>query len=316
MAPCPRPAPVVRSRLACRRGAECTRSSPIDSRLRTIMRAIVGRVVGVGLAFVITLSPGTASSGEEPWIDLIGDHGLVAWRPPTGNWLVAGDARPDSKNPKRLLAEPGKGVLVNGPVGRTTNLVTNEKFGDIEAHFEFMIPKGSNSGVKFEGLYEIQIFDSFGVVKPNGSQHGGIYPRAELLPRYHYLDEGVSPRVNASRPAGEWQTLDVIFLAPQFDASGKQDPERPIRKGRPQRTVDPRARRGQVSHGPCLADQGNPERADPAPGRSWTGGLPQYPGPTSCLGRWLVGRRPLGDQDSAVASPQVGSIICCCWPCC
>ena len=51
---------------------------------------------------------------------------------------------------------------------------------------------------------------------------GGIYPRAELKPKYHYLDDGVPPRVNAARPAGDWQTLDVVFQAPRFDAAGKK----------------------------------------------------------------------------------------------
>jgi hypothetical protein len=128
----------------------------------------------------------------------------------------------DSKNPKRLTATPGKGILVNGPTGRTRNLLTKQQFGDIEVHLEFLIPKGSNSGVKFEGLYEIQIFDSYGVKNPKGSDCGGIYPRAEQLPKYHYLDEGTPPRTNAARPAGEWQTLDAIFQAPRFDATGKK----------------------------------------------------------------------------------------------
>ncbi len=186
------------------------------------MRAIVGRVLGMGMALVLTLSFIPAWSGEEPWLDLIGDRGLAAWKSPTGAWELAGNARPDPNRPNRLVAEPGRGVLVNGPTGKTTNLFTAEKFGDLEAHFEFMIPKGSNSGVKFEGLYEIQIFDSFGVARPDGRHNGGIYPRAELLPKYRYLDGGISPKVNASRPAGEWQTLDVIFHAPRFDRDGNK----------------------------------------------------------------------------------------------
>ena len=112
--------------------------------------------------------------------------------------------------------------IVNGMTGKTRNLLSKEDFGDVEAHFEFQVPKGSNSGVKFEGFYEIQISDSFGVAKPTASHCGGIYPRAEMLPRYHYIDEGTPPRVNAARPAGEWQTLDVIFRAPRFDADGKK----------------------------------------------------------------------------------------------
>jgi hypothetical protein len=71
-------------------------------------------------------------------------------------------------------------------------------------------------------LYEIQIVDSWGVRKPTGSDCGGIYPRAELKPKYHHIDQGVPPRTNAAKRAGEWQTLDLIFLAPRFNAKGKK----------------------------------------------------------------------------------------------
>ena len=102
-------------------------------------------------------------------------------------------------------------AIVNGPAGKSRNLVTKQDFGDLEAHFEFKIPKGSNSGVKLEGLYEIQIHDSFGIATPKATHSGGIYPRAEMLPRYHHIDEGTPPRVNAAKKAGEWQTLDIVF---------------------------------------------------------------------------------------------------------
>jgi hypothetical protein len=68
----------------------------------------------------------------------------------------------------------------------------------------------------------VQIFDSFGVKEPKGDGCGGIYPRAELLPKYHHIDDGYPPRVNACRPPGEWQTLDVVFRAPRFDKAGKK----------------------------------------------------------------------------------------------
>ena len=67
----------------------------------------------------------------------------------------------DSANPKQFKIEPGFGVFVNGPKGKTTNLITKDSFGDLEAHVEFCVPKGSNSGVKFHSVYEIQIFDSW-----------------------------------------------------------------------------------------------------------------------------------------------------------
>jgi hypothetical protein len=165
----------------------------------------------------------TSNGSADSWTDLSsGEKALEAWAGPIGNWYCAASAQPDSKNPRKLRAAPGHGILVNGPTGRTDDLITKHKFKDIEAHVEFLIPKGSNSGVKFEGLYEIQILDSFGVKKPKASDCGGIYPRAEEEPQYHHIDEGVPPRTNAARPAGEWQTLDVIFQAPRFDAKDKK----------------------------------------------------------------------------------------------
>src|SRR5262245_4198876 len=186
------------------------------------MRARVHHVLGVVITGAVAALAPLAGAADEGWIELVGAGGLGAWRAPTGGWLLAGGAHPDPQEPNLLIAEPGTGVLVNGRAGRTTNLVSHEDFGDLEAHIEFLVPKGSNSGVKFESLYEIQIADSFGVARPTASHNGGIYPRAELLPRYHHIDEGIPPRVNASLPAGQWQTLDVIFRAPRFDSTGKK----------------------------------------------------------------------------------------------
>src|SRR5262249_44365876 len=111
---------------------------------------------------------------------------------------------------------------VNGPKGRARNLVTRQLYDDVEVHVEFLIAKGSNSGVKLMGLYEIQILDSHGKKVLTGNDCGGIYPRAEEKPKYHHIDKGVPPRTNAARPAGQWQTLDIAFRAPRFDADGKK----------------------------------------------------------------------------------------------
>ena len=120
--------------------------------------------------------PIPAIADEPGWISLIGDHELAAWRKPTGAWLVAGDARLDPQDPSRLAAVAGRGVIINGPDGRTRNLLSKQEFGDIEAHLEFLIPRHSNSGVKLQGLYEVQIVDSQAAKKLTGSDCGGIYP--------------------------------------------------------------------------------------------------------------------------------------------
>jgi Domain of Unknown Function (DUF1080) len=188
--------------------------------MKTAAHQFAAIVASCGVVLVVA---GLAVGGDESvWIDLIGKQGLEAWRKPTGAWIVAGDAQPQTEHPKQLAPLPGQGTLVNGTTGKTGNLLSTQEFGDVEAHFEFLIPKGSNSGVKFQTFYEIQIFDSFGVAKPTASHCGGIYPRAEMLPKYHHIDDGTPPRVNAARPPGEWQILDVIFRAPRFGPDGKK----------------------------------------------------------------------------------------------
>lgn len=118
----------------------------------------------------------------------------------------------------RCVASPGDRML-NGPTGRTVNIATEEKFGDVELYLEFMLAKGSNSGVYLQGLYEVQVFDSFGATeKMTSSDGGGIYHR-------WINNQGVggsAPKRNASRRPGEWQSYHIWFQAPRFDASGKK----------------------------------------------------------------------------------------------
>ena len=86
-----------------------------------------------------------------------------------------GGAAIDRSAPKMLVTEPGSGVLVNGETGRTSNLFSEMEHGDVVAHVEFMVPQGSNSGVYFQGRYEIQVLDSWRVEKLKYGDCGGIY---------------------------------------------------------------------------------------------------------------------------------------------
>ncbi|MHC4518625.1 MAG: family 16 glycoside hydrolase, partial [Planctomycetota bacterium] len=151
-----------------------------------------------------------------------GDDWFEAWHN-SDQWDVAGDAALNPDNVRRLVGKTGNGVLINGKEGKCPSLVTKRRdYRDVEVHLEFMVAKGSNSGVIFHGNHEIQILDSYGVEKPNAGHCGGVYPRAESKPTYHHIDKGSPPRVNAARPPGEWQTMDIIFQAARFDDDGNK----------------------------------------------------------------------------------------------
>jgi hypothetical protein len=161
-----------------------------------------------------------ASQAADSEIGLFNGKDLSGWRQ-AGEWKVAKAVSLDPADSAKFAIEPGEGIFVNGDKGRTINLVSKEEFGDVEAHLEFCIPKKSNSGVYFMGRYEIQVYDSFGVLKDKypGIECGGIYPRW-TQERGEF--EGHSPHVNVSKAGGQWQTFDVIFRAPRFDAAGKK----------------------------------------------------------------------------------------------
>src|SRR5687768_5182712 len=93
-------------------------------------------------------------------VELI-NHSLESWRKPVGAWTTCIGVKVDPQNPRKLLVEMGNGkILVNGAAGPTVNLVSEFLHGDVEAHIEFIVPKNSNSGIYFQGRYEIQVLDS------------------------------------------------------------------------------------------------------------------------------------------------------------
>jgi hypothetical protein len=161
------------------------------------------------------------AADARPQAVVLSGKDLTGWRQPPGDWQTARAVTLDPADDRKFSIQPGEGVLVNGPKGNTRNLLTEFEHGDVEAHVEFCISRKSNSGVYFMGRYEIQVFDSFGVEKDKypGIECGGIYPRWTQA-RGEF--EGHSPRVNASKPPGEWQTFDVVFRAPRFDDQGRK----------------------------------------------------------------------------------------------
>jgi hypothetical protein len=101
-------------------------------------------------------------------------------------------------------------------VAGTGGIQTREGFGDVQLHVEWMSPlpaRGTdqdrgNSGVFFMGMYEVQVLDSWENVTYADGQAAALYGQ-------------YPPLVNASRKPGEWQSYDIVFRRPRFDASGK-----------------------------------------------------------------------------------------------
>jgi len=173
---------------------------------------------------VLLLSLLPLQLADEPWIELTGAEGFTAWRA-SGNWYRTSEVGLKKDNPKLLDGQPTGGpIIVNHTTGRTVNLVTKTNYKDVEFSCDFMMGEKANAGVKFIGHYEIQLFDSYGKKDSEltGSDCGGIYPRGESLPRYHTIDQGSPPKTNVCKKPGEWQSLQIIFRAPRFDAQGKK----------------------------------------------------------------------------------------------
>jgi hypothetical protein len=88
------------------------------------------------------------------------------------------------------------GVMTNEP--KANNLISHEKFQDFKIDAEYKLEKSSNSGIYLRGRYELQVLDDFGK-PPESHGHMAIYA-------------WTPPRVNASKAAGEWQTLDATVI--------------------------------------------------------------------------------------------------------
>jgi hypothetical protein len=157
------------------------------------------------------------------WTVLFDGGNLDGWTARSEHtWKVAGGVTLNAEEPSRFVIQPGSGIMVNGDTGRTVDIHSDRQHGSCELHIEFCVPQKSNSGVYLMGQYEIQVLDSWG--KPDSeltpSANGGIYYRWVTETKTQY--EGKAPSSNASRPPGEWQTFDILFHAPRFDASGKK----------------------------------------------------------------------------------------------
>ncbi len=151
---------------------------------------------------------------------------LSAFDQPSKNWTIE-QAVFATYADTALQVSPGKGVLVNtlrsGKYHRSDDLKSKMQHGDIRLLVDFMLPKGMNSGIYLQGRYEVQLYDSWGKKTVKYSDCGGIYERwDDSRGKGKEGYEGYAPRQNASKAPGLWQTLEIDFQAPRFDANGKK----------------------------------------------------------------------------------------------
>ena len=116
---------------------------------------------------------------------------LAGWQPQA----PMNPARP--WNPLPLGWEIVDGAMHN-PNPPAADLVSDRKFMDFKLEVEFKVEARTNSGVYLRGRHEIQIEDDYGK-QPGLLTHGAVYGF-------------VAPTEEASRPAGEWQTLEATLI--------------------------------------------------------------------------------------------------------
>jgi len=110
-------------------------------------------------------------------------------------------------NPTKWIVKDGELVCLKG----SGNIKTKRKFDDFQLHIEWKTPSEiigqgqgrGNSGVLLQELYEVQILDSYDNRTYINGQAGSIYKQ-------------YAPLVNVCKKPGEWQTYDIIYIAPRF----------------------------------------------------------------------------------------------------
>lgn len=159
------------------------------------------------------LIPGTpykVHDMERPQPRIVESGGAVSIAPPSDAVVLFDGTSLDAwtSGGKEPVWEIKDGVLV----AKQKYLESKEKFGAIQVHFEWRLPKevkvngqkGGNSGCFLMGLYEVQILQSHNNTTYPDGQAGALYGQ---LP----------PLVNATSPQGEWNSYDITFVPPVYE---------------------------------------------------------------------------------------------------
>lgn len=129
-----------------------------------------------------------------------------------GKNLDAWVSTKDTTQPAGWDLNPDGSMTVKNGFG---DIQTKQKFGSVQLHVEWKNPNprrksgqnSGNSGIFLQDRYEVQVLDNFDNETYVNGMVASIY-------KQHI------PLVNATNPSGEWQTYDIIYHAPEFDAAG------------------------------------------------------------------------------------------------
>lgn len=179
------------------------------------------RRITLALLFII----GSIAPAADAPQNLFNGKDLAGWKirddKAKNNWKWVGEAKLAGDVNKLEGGGAGgspESVLLNAELG--TDLITETSYGDVKLEVEFMLAKESNSGLFFNGQYEVQVTDSFGIAddKMGPGDCGGL-PWTK------------APTANACKKPGEWQKYEITFRAPKFEGGKK------VKNARIERTV-------------------------------------------------------------------------------
>jgi hypothetical protein len=153
------------------------------------------------------VTPATASTPEQPGKPP-SDATVLFDGKDLSQWVSLADG-----SPTKWITRDGYMECVKG----SGYVRTLQNFGDCQLHVEWAAPTPAqgegqgrgNSGVFFGfDRYEIQVLDSYDNKTYADGAAGAVYGQ-------------YPPLVNVCLPPGQWQTYDIVYTAPRFDAEGK-----------------------------------------------------------------------------------------------
>ncbi|HEY2677953.1 MAG TPA: DUF1080 domain-containing protein [Steroidobacteraceae bacterium] len=191
----------------------------------SVIRFAVLAAACLGSLPAFAQSPSADPKATEQWepVPPVVTPGKVDGAPPSDAIILFDGRNLDewvsTKDQSPAQWKVGKGVMT--VLKSAGNIQTKRLFKNYQLHLEWQIPKDitgegqlrGNSGVFLastasgDGGYEVQILDSWNNKTYVNGQAASIYKQA-------------APLVNAMRKPGEWQTYDVVWTAPLFEADG------------------------------------------------------------------------------------------------